>query len=199
MKIFTIRAAILGLETFLIQSNRYQVPKKALEYLNSEQKDLNIVKTMLQNTKQPIKALEEVLAKNATLGEQMLAVDKDKAKELKSLIQENIETNSTQLSFFFGSTTVPAKNVKDILFELKARNEDLVIGIASVSEDKVTISLLVSDSAVESRSLKAGDGIKLISKAINGGGGGQPFFATAGGKNPKGIEEAFLKLKDWIS
>jgi alanyl-tRNA synthetase len=129
----------------------------------------------------------------------MLAVDKDKAKELKSLIQENIETNSTQLSFFFGSTTVPAKNVKDILFELKARNEDLVIGIASVSEDKVTISLLVSDSAVESRSLKAGDGIKLISKAINGGGGGQPFFATAGGKNPKGIEEAFLKLKDWIS
>jgi alanyl-tRNA synthetase len=172
---------------------------KALEYLNSEQKDLNIVKTMLQNTKQPIKALEEVLAKNATLGEQMLAVDKDKAKELKSLIQENIETNSTQLSFFFGSTTVPAKNVKDILFELKARNEDLVIGIASVSEDKVTISLLVSDSAVESRSLKAGDGIKLISKAINGGGGGQPFFATAGGKNPKGIEEAFLKLKDWIS
>tara|TARA_B110000879_G_scaffold47944_1_gene67554 strand:+ start:1483 stop:4095 length:2613 start_codon:yes stop_codon:yes gene_type:complete len=172
---------------------------KALEYLNSEQKDLNIVKTMLQNTKQPIKALEEVLAKNATLGEQMLAVDKDKAKELKSLIQENIETNSTQLSFFFGSTTVPAKNVKDILFELKARNEDLVIGIASVSEDKVTISLLVSDSVVKSRSLKAGDGIKLISKAINGGGGGQPFFATAGGKNPKGIEEAFLKLKDWIS
>jgi len=172
---------------------------KALEFLNSQQRDFDIVKNKLQNSKQPIKALEEVLLINATLGEQMLAIEKDKAKELKSFIQDNIEINSTELKFFFGSTTVPAKNVKDILFELKATNGDLVIGIASLSKDKVTISLMVSDSVVESRSLKAGDGIKLISKAINGGGGGQPFFATAGGKNLKGVEEAFLNLKEWIS
>ena len=172
---------------------------KALEYLNGQQVDLNIVKSKLQNSKQPIKALEEVLENNVILSEQMLAVEKVKAKEFKSFIEENTELNSNDIKSFFGSTTVPAKNVKDVLFELKATNNDMVIGIASLAKEKVTVSLLVCDAIVESKSLMAGEGIKLISKAINGGGGGQSFFATAGGKNLKGIEEAFLKLKDWIS
>ena len=172
---------------------------KALEYLNGQQVDLNIVKSKLQNSKQPIKALEEVLENNVILSEQMLAVEKVKAKEFKSFIEENTELNSNDIKSFFGSTKVPAKNVKDVLFELKATNNDMVIGIASLAKEKVTVSLLVCDAIVESKSLMAGEGIKLISKAINGGGGGQSFFATAGGKNLKGIEEAFLKLKDWIS
>ncbi len=172
---------------------------KALEYLNGQQDDLNIVKSKLQNSKQPIKALEDVLENNVILSEQMLAVEKVMAKELKSFIEENAELNSNDIKSFFGSTKVLAKNVKDVLFELKATNNDMVIGIASLAKEKVTVSLLVCDGIVESKSLMAGEGIKLISKAINGGGGGQPFFATAGGKNINGVDEAFQNLKEWVS
>lgn len=187
----SVAAGIRRIEA--ITSNR------ALDYLNEQQVDLDIVKSKLQYSKQPIKALDEVLEYNLRLGEQMLAVEKAKARELKSIIEENAETNINDIKCFFGSTTVPAKNVKDVLFELKATNNDLVIGIASLAKDKVTVSLLVCDAIVESKSLMAGEGIKLISKAINGGGGGQPFFATAGGKNINGVDEAFKNLKEWVS
>jgi len=171
---------------------------KALEFLNDEEEDLNNVKLKLQNSKQPIKALEDLIESNAMLIEQMLAVEKENAKELKSYILAHKETNDSNIDFYFGSTKLAAKSVKDILFELKADNKDLVVGIASIASDKVTISLMVGDALVASKSLNAGAGIKLISKAINGGGGGQPFFATAGGKNVNGVAEAFESLKNWL-
>ncbi|MDB0058543.1 DHHA1 domain-containing protein, partial [Salibacteraceae bacterium] len=171
---------------------------KALEYFSNQKHDLDLIKSNLNNSKQPVKAVSELIEKNIRLSEQVISIEQEKSKELKSYILENSQINSIGVKYFFGKTTVSSKNVKDILFDLKANTNNMVIGIASIIEDKVTLSLMVSDELVATRSLKASEGIKMISKAINGGGGGQAFFATAGGKNVNGVEEAFSILTNWI-
>ena len=67
-----------------------------------------------------------------------------------------------------------------------------------MSEGKVSLTLVISDNLVSSKGMNAGTMIREIAKEIHGGGGGQPHFATAGGKNPEGLENAFEKAKKMI-
>lgn len=64
-----------------------------------------------------------------------------------------------------------------------------------VDGDKVQLMLLITEELTKSKGLHAGNIIRELAKEVNAGGGGQPFFATAGGKNPDGLENAFAKMK----
>ncbi|HRU17150.1 MAG TPA: DHHA1 domain-containing protein, partial [Bacteroidia bacterium] len=77
-----------------------------------------------------------------------------------------------------------------ISFELRNQLPDSFILLASESDGKAMLSLIISDQLVQSGKLNATTIIRSISKHIQGGGGGQPFYATAGGKNPAGIDAA---------
>ena len=70
--------------------------------------------------------------------------------------------------------------------------------LATKESEKVTLTVAISKGLVEQKGLHAGNIIREISKEINGGGGGQAFFATAGGKNPSGIESALKKAADFL-
>ena len=170
----------------------------AIAYLNKQNELLEEIKQLLNNAKQPEKKVAELLATEKNLKAQIEAIDKEKSKALKSEILSQLE-EVNGIKYAFISTAVKSNFVKDILFQLKSEHPDLVIGIASIIEDKITFSLLVSDNVVSDIGIKANEGIKLIASAISGGGGGQPFFATAGGKNPEGFSQAKELLIDWIS
>lgn len=170
----------------------------AIAYLNKQNELLEEIKQLLNNAKQPEKKVAELLATEKNLKAQIEAIDKEKSKVLKSEILSQLE-EVNGIKYAFISTAVKSNFVKDILFQLKSEHQGLVIGIASIIEDKITFSLLVSDNVVSDIGIKANEGIKLIASAISGGGGGQPFFATAGGKNPEGFSQAKELLIDWIS
>ena len=70
--------------------------------------------------------------------------------------------------------------------------------IGGKSDDKCSLSIIASDDLVKEKDIHAGNIIREVSKYIQGGGGGQPFFATAGGKNAGGLEKAIEEVKNYI-
>ena len=81
-------------------------------------------------------------------------------------------------------------SIKDILFQLKGEVDNFVGVLGGVADGKCTLSIIASDDIVASKDFNAGSIIREVSKHIQGGGGGQAFFATAGGKNPDGLNAA---------
>ena len=86
--------------------------------------------------------------------------------------------------------------LKDLSFQLKNKIENLYMVLGTTIENKVNLSVAVSDNLVKDKNLNASSIIRELSAYIKGSGGGQPFFATAGGKDPDGIPAALLKAKE---
>ena len=91
-----------------------------------------------------------------------------------------------------------AGSIKNIAFQLKAEVERLFAVLASKAGGKPTITILISDDLVAEKSWNAGQMVRELGKHIQGGGGGQAFFATAGGKNPDGIAKALEEAKEMV-
>ena len=89
--------------------------------------------------------------------------------------------------------------IKDLAFELKKEYKDILLLLAAENNGKVVISCLVGDDTINQRGLHAGNIIKELSQEIKGGGGGQPFFATAGGSDPSGIPKVLEKVKSYLN
>jgi alanyl-tRNA synthetase len=88
-----------------------------------------------------------------------------------------------------------SNSVKDILFQLKGEIQPFVGIIGNVDGEKCGLSVMIEESLIESKAWNATQWIREVAPLIQGGGGGQAFFATAGGKNPKGLPEALSILK----
>jgi len=91
-----------------------------------------------------------------------------------------------------------ASGMKDLSFEMGKDQKNLFLLLANEQGGKVTLSCYISKELVESRNLNAGQIVRELGKYIDGGGGGQPFFATAGGKKPEGIPLALEKAKEYL-
>ena len=94
--------------------------------------------------------------------------------------------------------SIPAAQAKDIAFQLRGELERVIFVAAGVTENKPHLTIMISNSLVEEYGLHAGQIIREVAQEIKGGGGGQPFFATAGGSNPEGIERALKRAEDMI-
>ena len=88
--------------------------------------------------------------------------------------------------------------LKDLSFQLRQQLPNAYIVLGAIFDGKPIISVIMSDNLVKERSLHAGNIVKESGKEILGGGGGQPFYATAGGKNPDGLAKAIDKAKSFI-
>lgn len=155
------------------------------------------IKDLLNNTKNPVKAVADLQNENANLKNRIQGFLKDKAKNIKGeLVNELTEVNGVQ--FLAKQLDLDASGLKDLSFELGKNFNNLFLLFASQQNGKAILSCYISKEIVETKSLDAGKVVRELGKYIQGGGGGQPFFATAGGKNPDGIKEALEKAKDYI-
>ena len=87
--------------------------------------------------------------------------------------------------------------IKDLAFAVRSRSKNIVLVIGSINDGKPTLTVALGDDIV-AQGVNAGVVVREAAKAINGGGGGQPFLATAGGKNPDGIQAAIDKAVELI-
>ncbi len=159
-------------------------------YFEEKASKLDRISEIFKNPKDVELTIEDLLNKNQLLTKQIEAFQREKAKLVKEELKTKI-TVKNGISLLSEKIHLDAASVKDILFQLKSEVENFAGIIGAIEGDKCSLSIIFSDSIVESKKLDAGKIIREISKNINGGGGGQAFFATAGGKNPNGIEKAF--------
>ncbi|GAA4960180.1 alanine--tRNA ligase [Algibacter aquimarinus] len=156
------------------------------------------MKDLLNNSKEPVKALQNLQEENTNLKKQIEILLKDKAKSIKSELKNELtEINGVQ--FLAKKLDLDAGGLKDVAFELGSQFDNLFLLFATEQNGKALLSCYISKELVASKDLNAGQVVRELGKYIQGGGGGQPFFATAGGKNPGGIDEALRKAKDYIS
>ena len=123
---------------------------------------------------------------------------KEKAKGFESELKNELTTiNGVQ--FLAKQIDADAATIKDLSFSLGSNMNNLFLLLAANNDGKALLSCYISKELVANRNLNAGQVVRELGKFIQGGGGGQPFFATAGGKNPDGIAEALAAAQAYIS
>ncbi len=155
------------------------------------------MKDLLNNAKEPVKALVSLKDENANLKKQIESLLKDKAKNLKGeLVNALKEINGVQ--FLAQKVDLDAAGIKDVAFGMGEQHKNLFLLFGTANEGKAMLTCYISKELVAEKGLNAGQVVRELGKLIHGGGGGQPFYATAGGKNPAGIDEALSKAKSYI-
>ncbi|MBU2939745.1 alanine--tRNA ligase [Lacinutrix sp. C3R15] len=156
------------------------------------------MKDLLNNAKEPVKALQNLQTENTELKKQIESLLKDKAKNIISDLKNEItEVNGVQ--FLAKKIDLDAGGIKDACFNLGQNQTNIFLLFATEQNGKALLSCYISKELVAEKGLNAGTVVRELGKFIQGGGGGQPFFATAGGKNPEGIELALKESKNYIS
>lgn len=167
------------------------------EYFRNQEELLSEVKQTLKNPQDIIKSVHSLQDENAKLKKQIEQLLKEKAKNLKGeLLGEIQEING--VNFLAKKVDLDANGAKDLAYELGGNTTNLFLVLATVTEDKPMLTCYISKELVENKNLNAGQVVRELGKYIQGGGGGQPFFATAGGKNPNGIDEALANAKNFL-
>tara|TARA_R110002126_G_scaffold72364_1_gene180860 strand:- start:14795 stop:17413 length:2619 start_codon:yes stop_codon:yes gene_type:complete len=156
------------------------------------------IKDVLNNTKDPVKAVQKLQNENADLQKQVEQLLKDKAQNLSGELKNQLqEINGVQ--FLSTKVDLDANGIKNLAFALGKEHQNLFLLFATApSKDKAMLTCYISKELANERGYNAGQVVRELGKLIHGGGGGQPFFATAGGKNPGGIPKALDRAKDYL-
>ena len=161
-------------------------------------KQFSEVKALLNNAQDPIKSLKSLQEENHALKKQIEALTKDKAKNLKSELKSKLKPING-VNALIEKIDLDASGMKDLCFELGGEQDNLFLLLASEHDGKALLSCYISKDLVASKNLNAGTVVRELGKFIQGGGGGQPFFATAGGKNPSGIADALKAAENYLA
>ena len=170
----------------------------AKDFFTNQENLLAEIKEMLKNPQDITKSVASLQDENAKLKKQVEQLLKDKAKNLKGELASQIQ-NINGVDFLAVQVDLDANGAKDLAYELGNNKDNLFLVLATAAEDKPMLTCYISKELVESKGLNAGQVVRELGKYIQGGGGGQPFFATAGGKNASGIKEALEKAKDFLN
>lgn len=169
-------------------------------YINERLAELDAIKQELKNPTDPVKAIRDLTGEIRELKRRITSFEEDRAMQVKSdLINAAKEVNGIRLVSREVDIT-DAKLLKTLIFQVgKDLGDNAFVLLGSGDDGKAQLMLYISEELVESRKLHAGNIIKELAKAIDGGGGGQAFFASAGGTSPAGLKQAIGKAKDYIS
>lgn len=155
------------------------------------------VKLALNNSQDPVKSITDLKSENLKLKKQIDSLLKDKATSMKADLKQEVALLNG-VHFLAKMVDLEASAIKDISFELGQQFENLVVLFGTEQNGKALLSCYVSKALVASKDLNAGTIVRELGSYIQGGGGGQPFYATAGGKNPAGLQQALEKAKSYI-
>jgi alanyl-tRNA synthetase len=170
---------------------------KALQFYEKQFQENNQLKSLVKNS-DLLKGVSQLIDENQKLKKQIEKLSSQKAGSLKNdLLNKSVEING--IKFIGSEIELDNKSIKNLAFELTKMEDNLVLVLATKELDKATLTVAISKSLVEQKDLHAGNIIRDISKEINGGGGGQAFYATAGGKNPSGIKNALKRAYDFLA
>ena len=168
-----------------------------ITYFEDQSKLLNDLKVVTNRQKDPVQAYISLMNENNSLKKEISTLSKLKLKALKSEIKKNIILKN-KIKFISQEVDLDAKNIKDLAFEIGDELDNLFLVLASRKNNKPLLCCFISKSLVSSKKYNASEVVKGLGHYIQGSGGGQKFYATAGGKNINGIEEALKMAQSYL-
>ena len=172
--------------------------EKVVEYVFNQMRELQEIKALLKKPKDVVGSVKSLMDDITKLNKQIDEMTNEQAQAIKKHLKEQVQkVNGVNfIGYKVGINSVAA--IKDISFQLKNEIDNLVLAIGAEINGKANLSITISENLVKDKNWNASQIIREVSKEIQGGGGGQAFYATAGGKNPKGLESAIEKVKEYI-
>ena len=164
-------------------------------YFEDQSALLENLSMLLKQAQDPIKAVKSLQAENFELKKELTVLSKLKAQVLKEALSKKIKTIK-EIQFLACEVDLDAQGMKDLAFDIGAPLESAIIVFASQRKGKPLLSCYISKDLVANDGKDAVAIIKILGKYIQGGGGGQAFYATAGGKNLLGIQEAIAAAEN---
>ena len=169
----------------------------AKQYFIDRSESFAALQKSLNNAQDPVKAVASLQEENTLLQKQIQQLLKDKAKNLKGELKSEIQ-QINGINFLAKKIDLDASGMKDLAFEMGGETENLFLVFGAENDGKALLACYISKDLASKKDLNAGKIVRELGKYIQGGGGGQAFFATAGGKNPAGIEEALSNAIQYL-
>lgn len=163
----------------------------------NESEALAQIKEQLK-AKDVVKAVEALLQEKQQLQKRLEQLEGEKTQALKAELKKLVRTENGLNILIEKIEVANADQLKNLSFQLRSEIENLFCFLVCEFGSKPFLSLIVSDNLVKDKNLHAGNLVKQLAKHIQGGGGGQPFYATAGGNNSQGLNEALNEAKRFI-
>jgi len=171
----------------------------SLNYIQEQSKMVQDVKDLLKNPKDLTKSIADLLEENNRLKKDQEKAVLQKASGLKQGLADKAQAING-INFIAERVELPnADAVKNLAYQIKDIVSDLFLVLAADIDGKPNLTIMLSENLVKEKGLNAGNIVRELAKEIQGGGGGQPFFATAGGKDISGIARALEKAKSFIA
>jgi alanyl-tRNA synthetase len=168
----------------------------AEQFINDQLDALEKIKEIVNHPGDIVKGVTSLVEANESLKKQLAQFQNEKAQSVKADLLTKIKSHDG-INRIIAQVDLDAESIKNISYELKNQLSDLYCFLCANVDGKPHLSLMLSDSLVSEKGLNAMAIIRNLAKEIQGGGGGQPFYATAGGKNVEGLPKA-LQLANSI-
>ncbi|MGB5030932.1 MAG: alanine--tRNA ligase, partial [Saprospiraceae bacterium] len=171
---------------------------KAEQYIRDQMDELNQIKAVFNNPPNMIQHIHHLLDENKSLHKQIQDFKEEQSLVLKDQLLARAERISGIQILFCSIVLTDSKLVKSLIYQLGKELSPAILFFGFVENDKAQLMCYVSEELVKTNQYNASNWLKQVSKHIEGGGGGQAFFATAGGKNVAGIQSAIEAVKDIV-
>jgi alanyl-tRNA synthetase len=171
--------------------------EKALIWYMEKVKDLRKVEELLNHPQDVLKAVSMLVDEKGAMQKQLEKFTHEKAVAFKAGLLNNIHkvNDFSLIAAKAGDQAESAAMIREVAFQLRRERDDLVLIIGAEFDGKPHLAVMVSDKLTREKKLHAGEIARNAAREFDGGGGGQPFFGTAGGRDPGKIDKAIEKAK----
>jgi alanyl-tRNA synthetase len=170
--------------------------KKALEMMRKQGETLDQIKGLLKGAVDLPKAVEALIEEKNQLQRKIESLENEKLQIIKTELLSKIQNNG-DIMFIAEKVEVPsADSLRQLAYDLKKHMENAVVILGTVINQKPSLAVMIDEALVTEKGLNAGNTVREAAKAMKGGGGGQPHFATAGGSDADGLINAINKAKE---
>jgi alanyl-tRNA synthetase len=172
--------------------------ENAEQFVRTEIALLDEVRALLKNPKDLVASLKSLSEEKHALEKKIEAFNQEKANQLKDeLSRKALKSNG--YSLILEKVSVPSADaLKNVAYALRNQFDDLLLILAADVDSKPQVTVMIGEKLASTNAYHAGNMVKELAKEIDGGGGGQPFFATAGGKNLNGLDAVIEKARKLI-
>jgi alanyl-tRNA synthetase len=172
--------------------------KTAETYVNDKLEQLKEISELVKNKQDLTGGIRQLIEENNELRKATAQQGASKSKELTKSLADSVE-QINDINFIGQVVELDGDGLKQVAFELKKAIDPLFLILGAKGNGKPLLTIMVSEGLIQDKQLHAGNMIRELSAEIGGGGGGKDFYATAGGKDPAGLQRAIDKAKEHIA